>query len=97
MLYDLYKKSHTPFQWHKNAFATSKKLNVTLFSTPLSIRAVDFLERFKVPLYKIASLEITDFALIKRTAKCKKPIVISTGCASINEINNCINLINNYC
>ena len=59
-LWDLYKDAHTPFQWHKDAFALAKKLKITLFSSPFSKRAVDLLESFNVKLYKISSFELTD-------------------------------------
>ena len=65
-LWNLYKKAQTPFKWHKEAFDLSKKINVPIFSTPFSTRAVDMLEKLKTPLYKIASFEITDLKLIKR-------------------------------
>ena len=68
-LWDLYKKAQTPFNWHKDAFKLAKKLNITLFSSPFSKRAVDLLEKFKVKLYKIASFEITDHELIEYVAK----------------------------
>tara|TARA_B100001123_G_C15245267_1_gene1000641 strand:- start:558 stop:1601 length:1044 start_codon:yes stop_codon:yes gene_type:complete len=95
-LWNLYKKAHTPFSWHKDAFKLAKKLNVILFSTPFSKRAVDLLEKYKTPIYKIASFEITDFNLIDYVARTKKPIIISTGMANINEIATAINTIKKY-
>ena len=95
-LYSLYKKANTPFSWHKDAFKLAKKLNVILFSSPFSPRAVDFLEKLKNPIYKIASLEITDVNLIKKIAKTKKPVIISTGCSNLKEIKNCVNIIKKY-
>lgn len=95
-LWDLYKKAQTPFTWHKDAFKLAKKLNITLFSSPFSKRAVDLLEKFKVKLYKIASFEITDHELIEYVAKKKKPIIISTGMASIKEIYEAIKIIKKY-
>tara|TARA_Y100000590_G_scaffold469438_1_gene657000 strand:- start:8340 stop:9383 length:1044 start_codon:yes stop_codon:yes gene_type:complete len=95
-LWSLYKKAHTPFSWHKDAFKLAKKLNVVLFSTPFSKRAVDLLEKYKTPIYKIASFEITDLNLIDYVAKTKKPIIISTGMANINEIKSAINIIKKY-
>ena len=85
-LWDLYKDAHTPFQWHKDAFALAKKLKITLFSSPFSKRAVDLLESFNVKLYKISSFELTDLELIDYIAKKRKPIIISTGMANIKEI-----------
>ena len=71
-LWNIYQKAHTPFKWHEDAFKLAKKLKITLFSTPFSTRAVDFLEKFKVPLYKISSFEITDHQLINYIAKKKE-------------------------
>lgn len=95
-LWDLYKKAHTPFSWHKDAFALAKKLNIVLFSTPFSRRAVDLLEKLKTPIYKIASFEITDLDLIDYIAKTKKPIIISTGMANQKEIQKAITVIKKY-
>jgi len=92
-LWDLYKKAHTPYKWHKDAFRLAKKLRVPLFSSPFSLRAVNFLENFNPPIYKLASVEITDLNLVSRIAKTKKPIIVSTGCASISDIDNCIKII----
>lgn len=95
-LWEIYKKACTPFIWHKDAFNLAKKLNIILFSSPFSKRAVDLLEKFKVRLYKIASMEITDYQLIDYIAQKRKPIILSTGMASINEIRNAIKIINKY-
>ena len=93
---DLYKKASTPYRWHNEAFKIAKKHKKIIFSSPFSIRAVDFLEQYNVPLYKIASFEITDYNLIKYIASKNKPIIISTGMASINEIKNAIKIIEKY-
>ena len=95
-LWDLYKKACTPFEWHYEAFKIAKKFKKILFSSPFSIRGVDFLESFNVLIYKIASFEITDHKLIDYIASKKKPIIISTGMASIEEINRAIKIINKY-
>ena len=95
-LFKLYKNAHTPFKWHVDAFKLAKKLKIPLFSSPFSLRSVALLEKFNVPIYKLASLEITDFNLINEIAKTKKPIIISTGCATINEIKKCVKLIHRY-
>ena len=95
-LWDLYKKAQTPFEWHKEAFNLAKKIKIPIFSTPFSIRAVEMLERLKTPLYKIASFEITDLKLIDRIAKTRKPVIISTGMANLQEIKNAVNLIKKY-
>lgn len=95
-LWDLYKKAQTPFSWHEDAFKLAKKNNIILFSTPFSERAVDLLEKFKVPIYKIASLEITDLNLIKCVAKTKKPIILSTGISNYKEIKMAIETIKKF-
>lgn len=95
-LWDLYKKAHTPFSWHKSAFNIAKKHGKILFSSPFSKRGVDLLEKFNVKIYKIASFEITDFKLISYIASKKKPIIISTGMCSIKEIQNAINIIKKF-
>jgi len=95
-LWSIYQKAHTPFKWHKEAFILAKKLGVTLFSTPFSIRAVDLLEKFKVPIYKISSFEITDFKLVDYIASKKKPIILSTGNSSMQEIKSALKIINKH-
>jgi pseudaminic acid synthase len=95
-LWDLYKKAHTPFSWHEEAFKIAKKFNKVLFSSPFSLRAVDFLENLDCKIYKIASFEITDLKLINYVASKKKPIIISTGMASLNEIKEAIKIIKKY-
>ena len=95
-LYSLYKKACTPYDWHYSAFKLAKKYKKIIFSSPFSIRAVDFLEKFKVPIYKIASFEITDYNLINYIASKKKPIILSTGMASLNEIQKAINKIEKH-
>ncbi len=95
-LYSLYKKACTPYDWHYSAFKLAKKYKKIIFSSPFSIRAVDFLEKFKVPIYKIASFEITDYNLINYIASKKKPIILSTGMASLNEIQKAINIIEKH-
>ncbi len=94
--WDLYKKAQTPYSWHKDAFSFARKKGITLFSTPFSIKAVNFLENLKVSLYKISSFEITDLNLIDRIGKTKKPVIISTGMSSMREIKNAINCIKKY-
>ena len=95
-LYKLYSKAQTPFDWHKDAFKIAKKNKIELFSTPFSIRAFKFLNKFKPNLYKIASFEITDLRLINEIAKTKKPIILSTGLANKNEIIDAIKIIKKY-
>lgn len=85
-LYELYEEAHTPWDWHKPIFDRAKALGMIAFSTPFDDTAVDFLETLNVPCYKIASFENTDLPLISRTARTGKPIIISTGMASAEEI-----------
>jgi pseudaminic acid synthase len=92
-LYQLYSKAYTPWEWHKELkdYANSKGLD--LFSSPFDSTAVDFLETLEVPAYKIASFEITDHILIKKIAKTGKPVIISSGMASLSELNDAISLL----
>jgi pseudaminic acid synthase len=85
-LWDLYKKAHTPLKWHKELFQYGKKLGIKVFSTPFDDTAVDFLEKLNCPMYKIASFEMTDLNLVKKISLTKKPIIISTGMANLEEI-----------
>jgi N-acetylneuraminate synthase len=85
-LYNLYKWAQTPFEWHKTIFEYARKIGITCFSTPFDETAVDLLEDLNVPAYKIASFEIIDLPLIQYIAQTGKPIIISTGMANIEEI-----------
>lgn len=85
-LYDLYKKAYMPWEWHAPIMALCKELGVMCFSTPFDETAVDFLESMDVPCYKIASFENTDVELVRKVASTGKPLIISTGMASIAEI-----------
>ncbi|WP_053980277.1 pseudaminic acid synthase [Marinagarivorans algicola] len=89
-LYDLYREAYTPFEWHKSLFSFAKDINVTLFSSPFDESAVDLLESLDVPAYKIASFEIVDLPLIRYVANKQKPLLLSTGMASFDEIANAI-------
>ena len=85
-LWDLYNKAHTPLHWHDKLFKYARSLKIEIFSTPFDESAVDFLEKLNCPFYKVASFEMTDLPLIKKIAKTKKPMIISTGMASLEEI-----------
>jgi pseudaminic acid synthase len=85
-LWDLYEKGSTPLTWQKELFRYAKKINTKLFSSPFDIECVDILETVNCPMYKVASFEMNDYPLIKRIAQTKKPIIISTGLASLSEI-----------
>jgi len=82
----LYEEAHTPWEWHKPLFERCRKHALLAFSTPFDATAVDFLEELEVPCYKIASFEVIDLPLIKRAAATRKPVIISTGMATVEEI-----------
>lgn len=86
-LYELYKDAYTPWEWHKELFETAKDEGLICFSSPFDKTAVDFLEKFNPPAYKIASFEIQDIPLIEYVASKNKPIIISTGIAELTDIN----------
>ncbi len=89
-LYDLYKQGETPREWHAKIFQYSKKKKILAFSSPFDTDSVSFLESINCPIYKIASFEITNYLLIEKIAKTKKPVIISIGMSNIKEIKKCL-------
>ena len=90
-LHNLYEEAYTPWEWHEAIFAEARKAGITCFSTPFDKTAVDFLETLGNPIYKIASFEITDIPLISYAASKGKPMVISTGIATLEDIELAVN------
>lgn len=89
-LHDLYGRAYTPWEWHAPIFKRARELGMTPFSTPFDSTSVDFLESLDVPCYKIASFENTDLPLIRRVAATGKPLIISTGMASLAELDDTV-------
>jgi len=94
-LYELYQWAHTPWDWHQALFEKAKELDIILFSSPFDETAVDLLESYDVPAYKIASFEMTDLPLVERVAKTGKPIIVSTGMACLEEIEDVVKTVRN--
>ena len=95
-LYDLYNNAHTPWEWHEKLFEEAKKVGIICFTSPFSESAVDFLEDLNTPAYKIASFENSHLPLIKKIAATKKPIIISSGLATISELDESVKFIREY-
>lgn len=95
-LYDLYKEAYTPWDWHEPIMKKCKELGMLCFSTPFDETAVDFLEGLNVPCYKIASFENTCIPLLKKVAKTKKPMIISTGMATVGELEETVKTVRSF-
>lgn len=94
-LYQLYKKAYTPWEWQKELLEEAKKTGIDFFSTPFDNTAVDFLEEIGIEFYKIASFELVDIPLIEYVASKGKPMIMSTGMATLAEIDEAVNAVRN--
>lgn len=92
-LYDLYKKAYTPWEWTPTLMKKANDLGMELFSSPFDVTAVEHLESYNCPAYKIASCEVTDHILLKRIAETKKPIIISSGGASLEDLESALHVL----
>jgi N-acetylneuraminate synthase len=92
-LYDLYSEAYTPWEWHSELFEFCRSLNVIPFSSPFDLTAVDFLESLNCSIYKIASLETSDHALIKKVAETGKPLIVSTGATTWEELEELVEVV----
>jgi len=90
-LYQLYKEAVTPWEWHQPIFEHCRRRGIIAFTSPFELTAVDFLESLNVPCYKIASFELIDTQLVRRVAQTGKPMIMSTGIATLSEIETAIN------
>jgi pseudaminic acid synthase len=91
-LYELYQEAYTPWEWHEELFEYARSIGIDIFSTPFDKSAVDFLEQFNPSAYKVASFEITDYELVRYIASKGRPMIISTGIATIDEIQNVVDI-----
>jgi pseudaminic acid synthase len=94
-MHDLYSYAYTPWEWHAELFELANKIDIEIFSSPFDPTAIDFLEELDSPAYKIASPEVIDIPFIRRVAQTKKPIIISTGSATVSQINDVLQCLEN--
>lgn len=92
-LYELYQQAYTPWEWHKPIFDRAKSLGMIAFSSPFDETAVDFLETLEVPCYKIASFENCDLPLLRKVAATGKPLIVSTGMATLGELDETVRTV----
>jgi pseudaminic acid synthase len=92
-MYDLYKKSYTPWEWHKELFDYAKEIGITIFSTAYDFKSANFLNELGVPAFKISSFELIDIPLIQHIAKFGKPTILSTGMGTIGEVSSAVSEI----
>ena len=92
-LYELYKEAYTPWEWQPKLQKIAQKLNIDFFSTPFDNTAIEFLEKMNIPAYKVASFENVDMLLLRRIAQTGKPVIMSTGMATLEEINEAVNAV----
>ncbi len=92
-MYELYEQAHTPWEWHKEIFKRAHELGLLCFSSPFDETAVDFLEELDCPCYKIGSTENTDVALLRKVAATGKPIIISTGMATVADLGDMVSIV----
>jgi pseudaminic acid synthase len=89
-LYELYEEAQTPWEWHEAIFAAAREVGIDCFSTPFDLPAIEFLERFDPPAYKVASFELIDLALVEAVARRGRTVILSTGMATVDEIDDAV-------
>ena len=95
-LYELYEEAHTPWEWHQELFDRAQQQGVPIFSSPFDPTAVDLLESLNCPVYKIASFELIDLDLIRRVAATGKPVILSTGMATLEEVDEAVQVLREF-